>query len=87
MLAILREISIACFFTSYLVVLVLELLRLWGRIPGRGLLLVDSDNEAKVGLVLARWGRQRTLVIGQDEAAAGGARDIRIEGSRVEDDQ
>ena len=40
MLAILREISITCFFTSYLVVLVLELLRLWGRIPGRGLLVV-----------------------------------------------
>jgi hypothetical protein len=40
MLAILREITIACFFTSYLVVLVLELLRLWGRIPGRGLLVV-----------------------------------------------
>jgi hypothetical protein len=40
MLASLREISIACFFTSYLVVLVLELLRLWGRIPGRGLLVI-----------------------------------------------
>ncbi len=40
MLDLLREISIACFFTSYLVVLVLELLRLWGRIPGRGLLVV-----------------------------------------------
>ncbi|TWU56887.1 Cytochrome C assembly protein [Rubripirellula tenax] len=37
MLAILREISVTCFFTSYLVVLVLELLRLAGRIPGRGL--------------------------------------------------
>lgn len=40
MLAILREISIACFFTSYFVVLVLELLRLLGRIPGRGLLVI-----------------------------------------------
>ncbi|MFK8111257.1 MAG: cytochrome c biogenesis protein CcsA [Rubripirellula sp.] len=40
MLAILREISITCFFTSYLVVLVLELLRLLGRIPGRGLLVI-----------------------------------------------
>ena len=40
MLAILREISVPCFFTSYVVVLVLELLRLWGRIPGRGLLVV-----------------------------------------------
>ena len=40
MLAIFREISITCFFTSYLVVLVLELLRLAGRIPGRGLLVI-----------------------------------------------
>jgi ABC-type uncharacterized transport system permease subunit len=41
MLAILREISVACFFTSYLVVLVLELLRLRGRpIPGRGLAVI-----------------------------------------------
>jgi len=40
MLAILREISITCFFTSYFVVLVLELLRLLGRIPGRGLLVI-----------------------------------------------
>jgi hypothetical protein len=37
---VLRQISIPCFFTSYLVVLVLELLRLWGRIPGRGLLVI-----------------------------------------------
>ena len=34
MLAIIREITITCFFTSYTVVLVLELLRLLGRIPG-----------------------------------------------------
>ncbi|MEM8665968.1 MAG: cytochrome c biogenesis protein CcsA [Planctomycetota bacterium] len=40
MLAVLREISITCFFTSYLVVLVLELLRLAGRIPGRALLVI-----------------------------------------------
>jgi hypothetical protein len=40
MLEILREISITCFFASYVVVLVLELLRMWGRIPGRGLLVV-----------------------------------------------
>ncbi len=40
MLAVLREISITCFFTSYLVVLVLELLRLWGRVPGRGLAVI-----------------------------------------------
>ncbi|MGB7328215.1 MAG: cytochrome c biogenesis protein CcsA [Rubripirellula sp.] len=40
MLAILREITIPCFFTSYLIVLVLELLRLLGRIPGRGLAVI-----------------------------------------------
>lgn len=40
MLAILREISVTCFFTSYCVVLVLEILRLWGRIPGRGLAVI-----------------------------------------------
>ena len=36
----LQGISITCFFTSYLVVLVLELLRIWGRIPGRGLAVI-----------------------------------------------
>lgn len=35
MLSILREISITCFFTSYAVVLGLELSRLIGRVPGR----------------------------------------------------
>lgn len=40
MLAIIREISITCFLTSYIVVLVLELLRLIGTIPGRGLLVI-----------------------------------------------
>jgi ABC-type transport system involved in cytochrome c biogenesis permease subunit len=40
MLAIVREITITCFFSSYLVVLVLELLRLLGKIPGRGLLVI-----------------------------------------------
>lgn len=40
MLATLREISVPCFFTSYLVVLVLELLRLLGRVPGRGLAVI-----------------------------------------------
>ncbi len=40
MLAVFREISITCFFTSYLLVLVLELLRLFGRIPGRGLVAI-----------------------------------------------
>lgn len=39
-LVILREISVTCFFTCYLVVLVLELLRLIGRIPGRGLMVI-----------------------------------------------
>ena len=40
MLAILREISVTCFFTSYLVVLVLELLRLAGKMPGRALAVI-----------------------------------------------
>ena len=40
MLSILGNVTISCFFTSYLVVLVLELLRLVGRIPGRGLLVI-----------------------------------------------
>lgn len=40
MLAILREISVTCFFSSYLVVLVLEVLRLLGRFPGRGLMVI-----------------------------------------------
>ncbi|QDT08985.1 cytochrome c biogenesis protein CcsA [Planctomycetes bacterium K23_9] len=40
MLATLREISVTCFFASYLIVLVLELLRLLGRIPGRGLAVI-----------------------------------------------
>ena len=40
MLAILREISVTCFLTSYVIVLVLELLRLWGRMPGRGLAVI-----------------------------------------------
>ena len=37
---ILSEVTITCFFASYLVVLVLELLRLAGRVPGRGLLVI-----------------------------------------------
>ncbi len=40
MLAILRDISVTCFFASYLVVLVLELLRLLGRVPGRALAVI-----------------------------------------------
>ncbi len=40
MLAFLSEISITCVFASYFVVLVLELLRLLGRIPGRGLFVI-----------------------------------------------
>lgn len=40
MLDILRQISVTCFLSSYLVVLVLELLRLFGRFPGRGLLVI-----------------------------------------------
>lgn len=34
---VLRQISVTCFFASYVVVLVLELLRLIGRVPGRAL--------------------------------------------------
>jgi hypothetical protein len=40
MFAPLREITVTCFFTSYLVVLLLELLRLLGRVPGRGLAVI-----------------------------------------------
>lgn len=40
MFAVLQQISVTCFFTSYLVVLVLEGLRLLGRMPGRGLAVV-----------------------------------------------
>ncbi len=40
MLAFLSEISITCVVSSYLVVLVLELLRLFGPIPGRRLLVI-----------------------------------------------
>lgn len=40
MLSILGNITITCFFTSYLVVLLLELLRLVGRVPGRGLMVI-----------------------------------------------
>lgn len=40
MIAILRDISVTCFFTSYLCVLVLDLLRLLGRVPGRGLAVI-----------------------------------------------
>jgi len=40
MLDVLSKITITCFFSSYLVVLVLELLRLRGRFPGRGLLVI-----------------------------------------------
>lgn len=37
MLSILHQISVTCFTASYLVVLGIELLRLFGRLPGRGL--------------------------------------------------
>ena len=41
MIDVLRQISVTCFFTSYLVVLVLELLRFLGRVPGRGLAVLS----------------------------------------------
>ncbi|SMP76816.1 Cytochrome C assembly protein [Neorhodopirellula lusitana] len=37
MLPFLQQISVTCFTASYLIVLVIELLRLLGRLPGRGL--------------------------------------------------
>lgn len=37
MIAFLQQISVTCFTASYFVVLVIELLRLFGRMPGRGL--------------------------------------------------
>src|SRR6056297_178718 len=40
MLAIFREISITCFTASYVIVLVLEVLRLLARIPGRGIAVI-----------------------------------------------
>ena len=40
MLAFLSEISVTCVFASYFTVLVLELLRFFGRIPGRGLFVI-----------------------------------------------
>ncbi|MDA8743156.1 cytochrome c biogenesis protein CcsA [Rubripirellula amarantea] len=40
MLEILRQVTVTCFFASYLVVLALELLRLLGKFPGRALLVV-----------------------------------------------
>ncbi len=40
MLAILSKITVTCFLASYSIVLVLELLRLLGKIPGRGLLVL-----------------------------------------------
>ncbi|TWU45201.1 Cytochrome C assembly protein [Novipirellula aureliae] len=40
MLPILSKISVTCFLTSYLVVLLLELLRFLGKVPGRGLLVI-----------------------------------------------
>jgi len=40
MIDVLSQISVTCFFTSYLVVLVLELLRLAGRIPGRAIAVI-----------------------------------------------
>ena len=40
MTGLLREISVTCFFSSYVVVLLLELLRLTGRIPGRAMAVI-----------------------------------------------
>ena len=40
MLSILSDISVTCFTASYVVVLILELLRVLGKIPGRGLAVI-----------------------------------------------
>ncbi|TWT82436.1 Cytochrome C assembly protein [Planctomycetes bacterium CA13] len=40
MLVFLGKISVTCFFASYIVVLILELLRFFGKIPGRGLAVI-----------------------------------------------
>jgi len=40
MLAFLREITVTCFFCSYLLVLLVEGSRLWRRVPGRGLVVI-----------------------------------------------
>ena len=40
MTGVLRDVSVTCFFTSYAVVLGLELLRLAGRIPGRAVAVI-----------------------------------------------
>ena len=40
MMSVLQQISMTCFFSSYLVVLVLEGLRVLGRIPGRALAVI-----------------------------------------------
>lgn len=65
MLNVLREISVTCFFTSYLVVLVVELLRLLGRIPGRGLMVIVMMS---IGLFTHST---YLLLRAADEAAAG----------------
>jgi uncharacterized membrane protein len=57
MLDTLREISVTCFFCSYLVVLVLELLRVAGRIPGRGLLVVAMMGIGLFTHVAYLWSR------------------------------
>ena len=44
MLAFLREITVTCFFCSYLLVLLLEVSRLWRRLPGRGLLVILTSS-------------------------------------------
>lgn len=40
MIGLLRDISVTCFLSSYIVVLALELLRLAGRMPGRAMLVI-----------------------------------------------
>lgn len=76
MTGVLRDISVTCFFSSYLVVLALELLRLTGRIPGRAIAVIvmtivgifthvvflSLGHEQGGGGVLATWSEWSLLI-------------------------
>ena len=74
MLSILGNITISCFFTSYLVVLLLELLRLIGRIPGRGLMVI-------VMMVIGLFTHVCYLILRASEGAAAGVAPIAADGN------
>ncbi|MEM9643390.1 MAG: cytochrome c biogenesis protein CcsA [Planctomycetota bacterium] len=69
MLATLREISVTCFAASYIIVLALELFRLVGRIPGRGIAVI-----VMTALGLFTHITYLTLRAVEDAAGSGGAR-------------